>query len=110
MLSTLDSPFEKEYHQGMKTVQTLTIDLLPVLRENGVSRSFVFGSYARNEATEGSDLDLLVSFHEPKSLLDLIGLENELKDRLGMDVDLVTEDSLHPALRPQVDREKIRVL
>ncbi len=94
----------------MKTLETITNDIVPVLRKNGVLRSFAFGSYARNEAGETSDLDLLVSFVEPKSLFDLVRLEQELEDRLEICVDLITEESLHPSLRPAVDREKIRVL
>lgn len=93
-----------------KDFQTLKQAVMPILRDNGVSRSFVFGSYARDEAHEGSDLDLLLSFHERKSLLDLVALKNTLEAELGIRVDIVTEQSLHPKLRPVIDREKIRVL
>lgn len=93
-----------------KDLKTLEQAFLPILRDNGVSRSFVFGSYARGEAHEESDLDLLVSFHERKSLLDLVALKNALEDRLGIHVDIVTEQSLHSKLRPFIDREKIQVL
>ena len=93
-----------------KDLKILKQEFVPILRSNGVSRSFVFGSYARNEAHEGSDLDLLVSFRERKSLFDLVALKNELEDRLGISVDIVTEQSLNPKLRSYVDREKIQVL
>lgn len=94
----------------MKNLEGIKIDLVPLLRSNGVLRSFVFGSYARNEAREGSDLDLLLSFRERKSLLDLVALQLLLEEKLGMKVDIVTEESLHPKLRPSVEREKIQVL
>lgn len=94
----------------MKDLEDIKIDLVPLLRSNGVLRSFVFGSYARNDAREGSDLDILLSFRERKSLLDLVGLQLLLEEKLGMEVDIVTEESLHPKLRAYVDREKVRVL
>ncbi len=94
----------------MKNLESIKIDLVPLLRSNGVLRSFVFGSYARNEAKEGSDLDLLLSFRERKSLLDLVALQSILEEKLGMKVDIVTEQSLHPKIRSYVDQEKIQVL
>lgn len=94
----------------MKNLESIKIDLVPLLRSHGVLRSFVFGSYARNEATEASDLDLLLSFRERKSLLDLVALQATLEKKLDMKIDIVTEQSLHPKLRPYVDREKIQVL
>ncbi|MFZ1720819.1 MAG: nucleotidyltransferase domain-containing protein [Candidatus Moraniibacteriota bacterium] len=93
-----------------KNLESIKIDLIPLLRSNDASQSFVFGSYARNDAHEGSDLDLLLSFRTRKSLLDLVALQLKLEEKLGMKVDIVTEESLHPRLRPLVDREKIRVL
>ena len=50
----------------------------------------LFGSYARNEQTDNSDIDILVSFQNGISLLKLIQLENELSERLGHKVDLIT--------------------
>ena len=94
----------------MKNLEDIKIDLVPLLRSNGVLRSFVFGSYARNEAQEGSDLDLLLSFRERKSLLDLVALQLLLKEKLGMEVDIVTEESLHPKVKAYIERDKIQVL
>jgi len=50
----------------------------------------LFGSYVRNEQTDNSDIDILVSFQNGISLLKLIQLENELSERLGHKVDLIT--------------------
>lgn len=67
----------------------------------------VFGSYARGENITGSDLDVLVYLDYSKriSLLDLIAVEQEMSDALGIKVDLVTAKSLHPLIRPQVEKE-----
>jgi len=54
----------------------------------------LFGSYAREEQTNTSDLDILVNFRNGISLLKLIQLENELSEKLGIKVDLITEGSL----------------
>jgi uncharacterized protein len=54
----------------------------------------IFGSYARNQNTATSDIDILVSFKQTHSLLKLIHMENELSDKLGIKVDLVTMGSL----------------
>jgi len=54
----------------------------------------IFGSYARNQNISTSDIDILVSFKKTYSLLKLIHMENELSDKLGIKVDLVTIGSL----------------
>ncbi len=70
----------------------------------------VFGSRSRKDHAPDSDLDLLVDFRKPVSLLDLIGLEQELSDELGLKVDLVTERSLSPHIRPFVERDMVRII
>ena len=54
----------------------------------------LFGSFARKENSEASDIDILVRFQKSYSLLQLIKMENELSDKLGIKVDLVTAGSL----------------
>jgi predicted nucleotidyltransferase len=79
--------------------------LKPTLEQNDVAYAGVFGSVARGEATETSDVDILIKFEKPKSLLDLVRLERELSGTLGRDVDLVTEASLSPYIRDEVLRQ-----
>jgi predicted nucleotidyltransferase len=67
----------------------------------------VFGSVARGEAGETSDIDLLVKLETGRSLMDLGGLLNDLQNLLGTDVDVVTEKGLRPRIREQVLREAI---
>jgi hypothetical protein len=66
----------------------------------------LFGSMARNEATEASDIDLLVSFSRPVSLLQMVALERELSKALGRKVDLLTEASLSPYLRDYILKDR----
>jgi predicted nucleotidyltransferase len=71
-------------------------------KEYPISALGVFGSYARNEQNPESDLDVLVEFEGPVTLFDLVRLENELTRGLGVDVDLITRDSLKPRIEAQV--------
>jgi uncharacterized protein len=70
----------------------------------------IFGSYARGEQIESSDLDILIDFDATINLLELIGLEQELTDLLGVKVDLITLKSVHPSLKRYIDSDLIRIL
>ncbi len=80
-----------------------------ITRRYSVDSLAVFGSYARNEQQPSSDLDLLVEFVEPPSLLKFIELENYLSDVLGVKVDLVMRDALKPRIGERVLSEAIAV-
>jgi predicted nucleotidyltransferase len=80
----------------------------PVLRRYHVVRAAIFGSYARGEEREDSDIDILVEFEGDRSLLDLAGLKIELEEALGRKVDLLTYNSLHPLLKERIlDEQKV---
>lgn len=70
----------------------------------------VFGSYARNEQKKESDLDLLVDFNQTLNLLDLIGLEQELSEKLGVKVDLITTKSLNKNIKPYIEKDLISII
>ncbi len=84
--------------------------IIPILRERGVLRAGVFGSYARGEEELASDLDLLVELPAGSSLFDLVGLQLDLGEELGIEVDAHTYRSLHPLLRDRILREEVRIL
>lgn len=77
------------------------------LKANDVEFAAFFGSYARGEETDESDIDLLIRFSKPKSLLDHIGLEQLLEDRLKKKVDLVTEGAVSKYLKPSIMHDLI---
>jgi len=83
---------------------------VPVLKRYGVRRAGVFGSFARGEGGEGSDVDVLVELGPGRGLLDLVGLKIELEEVLGRRVDVLTYGSLHPLLRNRVLGEERRIL
>jgi predicted nucleotidyltransferase len=75
----------------------------------GVKSLALFGSVARDEATETSDVDLLVEFARPVGLFGLFALQDHLAQLLGCAVDLGTPDSLKPRIRSHVLAESIHV-
>jgi len=68
-----------------------------------------FGTIRRDEATDGSDVDLLVGFAKPPGFSSFMKLRIFLEDLLGTKVDLVTESGLRDRVRPYVEKEAIRV-
>ncbi len=90
----------------MSAVLFDTNALIDICRDNDVARLEVFGSTARGEANEDSDVDLLVEFSKRKSLLALVSLERKMSAALGRKVDLLTEAAINPYLREQINRDR----
>ena len=92
-------------------------EIIAILREHkeelarrfGVHELWVFGSYARGEATPESDLDLLVEFTEPPGLFRFLELERYLSELLEERVELVSRQALKPHIGQQILRETIAV-
>ena len=76
--------------------------ILELAARHGASNVRVFGSSARGEGSESSDLDLLVTLEEQRSLLDLVGLKQDIEDLLHRPVDVMTEPALSPYIRDRV--------
>ncbi len=74
--------------------QSINKTIVEYLESYNPERIGIFGSYAREEDGENSDIDILVRFKETISLLDLARIHRELSHALGKKVDLVTEPSL----------------
>lgn len=84
--------------------------LRPWLAEtHGVTRLAVFGSHARDEARPDSDIDVVAAFADTPSLIELVGIEMELSERLGRPVDLATFDGLKPRARARILAEAVDV-
>lgn len=93
-------------------------EIINRLRENadairglGATSLHLFGSVARDDATEASDIDLFVDYDPSTrfSLLDLVGIQQFLEEALEAEIDLTTRDGLHPMLRDDIQRDAIRI-
>ena len=86
----------------MNTINLDTEKITNICEENNVTMLGVFGSVARGEDTEQSDIDLLVRFSERKGLLAFVRLERVFSETLGRKVDLLTEAAISPYIRDNI--------
>ncbi len=86
--------------------------IVSVLKRNGVVKAGIFGSYARGEANKRSDIDILIELKKRKkfSLFDLVGLEQELEEKLKKKVDLLTYNGINHLLKERILNEEIRII
>ena len=88
-------------------LQQLAPQLHELFARHGASNPAVFGSVARDQATPGSDVDLLVDLPAGTSLFDRVNLKSALEDLLLTRVDLIRRRSLKPDLKATVEAEAI---
>jgi predicted nucleotidyltransferase len=92
----------------MNAIETLRKNEAIIKDKYGVKRIGVFGSFARGEEREGSDIDILVEFTEGQKTFDnYMDLKYFLQDLFGRDVDLVTAQALKPQLKEDILHEVI---
>ena len=85
-------------------------EILPILKEAGVTRAAIFGSVARGEDTKKSDIDILVNIPKYMSLFDVIDLEYKLGEVLHRKVDLVDYEGIKPRIKPYIMQDQIPIL
>jgi predicted nucleotidyltransferase len=88
---------------GIRDIDTKAI--IRICQEHDISKIGIFGSMARGEANDQSDIDLLIEFSKRKSLLTVIALERQLSAMLGRKIDLLTEAAISPYLRDRIKQE-----
>lgn len=83
--------------------------IIKILKKNGIKKASIFGSYARGEQNKKSDIDILI---QPKKNMgfEFFGLGEELEEKLGKKVDLLTYKSIHPYLKEYILRDEVRIL
>ena len=86
----------------MATLQQYTPSIFQIANRYGARKIRVFGSFADGNVDDNSDLDLLIDLEQGRDLLDLIGFKQELEERIGRRVDVVTEKGLSPHLRDTI--------
>lgn len=90
-------------------IQKKRKEILDIAAKHGAHHVRVFGSVARGEAGEHSDIDFLVELESGRSLLDLVALTQDLEELLGYHVDVVEPDGVHWYIRDRVMKEAVNV-
>ncbi len=91
-------------------IKTDILSMKPYLiSKYAVSNLYIFGSYAREEQTDKSDIDLLVDFSSTPDLLTFIELEEYISNKLHVSVDLVPKRKLKAQIREQILNEAIKI-
>jgi len=93
--------------KGLKELETKRKEILRVAKVHGARNVRVFGSVARSRTKPASDVDFLVDMEAGRTLLDLVGLWQDLEDLLGCKVDVVTEGGVSPYLRDRILDEAV---
>jgi uncharacterized protein len=97
----------------MKRDQVITLlkQHEPEFRAAGVGAVFLFGSVARDQAHEASDVDMFFDLARLQgfTLFDLVALQERMQEILGAKVDLMTRNGIHPRRRPRIEADAIRV-
>ncbi|NOS96433.1 MAG: nucleotidyltransferase family protein [Methylotenera sp.] len=89
----------------LELIRSKKSDILAIATRHGAENVRVFGSVARGEDTDTSDVDLLVSMEKNRTLYDLIGLQQEIQDILNRNVDVLTDRSINRYLQAQILQE-----
>ena len=93
----------------MPTLEEIRQNILPFIDEYGIKRVGVFGSLARGEATESSDIDLVFDFQKEFGLIALSGLKIALEEKLDKKVDIVEFSSLDPSISESIKDEVVMI-
>jgi predicted nucleotidyltransferase len=100
----------KAQAKHLPTIEEVKEKVVPILQRYGASRAGVFGSVARGKLHRRSDVDILVELGRDLSLLDVVGIQQELEDALGRRVDLVEYETIKPRIRERILAEEVRIL
>ncbi len=92
-----------------KDIQEIKKQIIPLLKKKKIIKAGIFGSYARNEQSKSSDIDILVELSESIGF-GFVGIELELEKILNKKVDLLTYNGINPLLKEKILSEEIRIL
>ncbi len=93
-----------------KIIEEIKEKITPILKEEGITRSALFGSVVRGEETRDSDVDILIQPPDGMSLFGFVALERKLGEAVGKKVDLVSYRAIHPVLKDQILSEQVPIL
>jgi uncharacterized protein len=93
-----------------KEIGKLNKLIIPILEEYKVKKASLFGSYSTGKHNNNSDLDILVELKEDSDFFDLLTLKEALEEKLKIEVDLGTYNSLKPSIRTEILSSSIQIL
>ena len=102
--------FHKVDEKVYRSAQLFSFNMPYYMEKYKIKSIGIFGSYARGEQKETSDIDILIDYYEPISLLKLIELENYLSELIGIKVDVITKNSIqNPYLKKSIEEDLIYI-
>lgn len=87
------------------TLEEVKKKIIPVLEKSDVEYAGVFGSVARGEGRDDSDVDILVKFNGPATFSSYLNLDEKLRQALDRDIDLITVGGVNKFIRPYIERD-----
>ena len=87
---------------NMPDINEIQKAIIPIAHFYGVKKLYLFGSYAKGTANEGSDIDLLIEKGKPMSLLKLSGMRQKVQEALNLSVDLLTTTGIGDDFRNEI--------
>jgi|SRR3989344_6426435 len=91
-------------------LEKLKPKIIKILKDNGVKKAGIFGSYATGEQKKNSDIDILIDLPKGMSLFDVVGVELKLEGALNKKIDLLTYGAIHKLLKDRILNEEIRII
>lgn len=92
-----------------KQIVEIQNKIVPILKEYGIKKAGIFGSYARGDFTKKSDVDILIELDKKYSLWDLVGIKRKLEKVLKKKVDLVEYELIRKELKKYVLNDEVRI-
>lgn len=97
-------------NQAINTIEEVKKKVLPVLKRYGAKKAGLFGSLVRGKMGNRSDIDVLVDLPRNLSLIDVVGIQQEIEEVVGRKIDLVEYAAIKPLLKKYILSEEVRIL
>ncbi|MBE6142266.1 MAG: nucleotidyltransferase domain-containing protein [Erysipelotrichaceae bacterium] len=106
----LNSLIEKDINNKVLTIKQIKERMLPIIKKHNINEVYLFGSYARGEANNNSDIDIYCDVGDIKTFIDQGKFEEELEEALGKKVDVIfIGSSSDEFFKRQLDYDKIKI-
>lgn len=97
-------------NQTKTYIEKIKRKILPILKRHRAKRTGLFGSLVRGQMGKSSDIDILVDLPRNSSLIDVVGIQQDIEEVVGKKVDLVEYEAIKPLLKERILAEEIRIL